>query len=118
MSKIKLLNLHCTLNEEVDKDEVFLKYEGKKLWPSGPYKKIGSGDKLAVNREFDHKTDHDMVVELWDFDFFSKNDLIGTFTVHIEEDDSASTYFTTMKLAHTDSTASYMLEWEIIKRVE
>lgn len=118
MSKIRLLHLHCTLNEEVDKDEVYLKYEGRKLWPSGPYKKIGSGEKLKIDKLFEHKTDHDMVVELWDFDFLSKNDLIGTFTMHIEEDDRASTYFTTMKLAHSDSTASYMLEWEIVKVVE
>jgi hypothetical protein len=114
---IKLLSLHCTLNDEVDDDEVYLKYEGKKLWPAGPYKSIKSGDKKPIGKEFVHRTDHDMVVELWDFDFFSKNDLLGTFRMHIEEDDRASTYFTTMKPAGQDSTASYMLEWEIVKQV-
>lgn len=115
--QIKLLSLHCTLNDEVDKDEVFLKYEGKKLWPGGAYKSINSGEKKEINKEFTHTTDHDMVVELWDFDFFSKNDLLGTFTMHVEEEDRASTYFTTMKPARDGSTASYMLEWEIVKRV-
>lgn len=114
---IKVLALHCTLNDEVDKDEIFLKYEGKKLWPSGPYKSVNSGEKKAVEKEFIHKADHDIVVELWDFDFLSKNDLLGTFTMHVEEEDRASTYFTTMKVAKEGSTASYMLEWEIVKRV-
>lgn len=115
--QIKLLSLHCTLNDEVDKDEVFLKYEGKKIWPLGPYKSINSGDKIKIEKEFTHIADHDMVIELWDFDFLSKNDLLGTFTVKLEDDDRASTYFTTMKVARDGSTASYMLEWEIIKRV-
>ncbi|MEQ9404020.1 MAG: hypothetical protein RIM99_10565 [Cyclobacteriaceae bacterium] len=115
--QIKILSLHCTLNDEVDKDEVFLKYEGKKIWPTAPYKSINSGEKKEIGKEFTHKADHDMVLELWDFDFLSKNDLLGTFTMKVDEEDRASTYFTTMKVAREGSTASYMLEWEIIKRV-
>lgn len=115
---IKIISLHCTLNDEVDKDEVFLKYEGKKIWPSvGAYKSINSGEKKEVAKEFVHKADHDMIIELWDFDFLSKNDLLGTFTMKVEEEDRASTYFTTMRIAREGSTASYMLEWEIIKQV-
>ena len=114
---IKLLYLYCKLNDEVDKDEVFLKYEGKKVWPLGSYKSINSDEKKAVNKEFVHKADHSMVIELWDFDFLSKNDLLGTFTMRVDEEDRASIYFTTMKVAREGSTASYMLEWEITKRV-
>ena len=42
MVKIHLIAMHCMLNEESDKDEVFLKHDGKKygrlkgstmLWP-------------------------------------------------------------------------------------
>lgn len=115
--QIKLLSIHCTLNDEVDKDEIFLKYEGKKIWPGSPYKSINSGEKIEIGKEFTHDPSNDLIIELWDFDFLSKNDLLGTFLIKLDEEDLATTYFTTMKLAREGSTASYMLEWEIIKRV-
>ena len=110
--------MHCTLNDEVDKDEVFLKYEGKKIWPGGSYKVINSGERMEIGREFVHTADHDIIIELWDFDLLSKNDLLGIFTMKVDEEDRTSTYFTTMKLEQANSTASYMLEWEIIGQVD
>ena len=116
--RIKLLSIHCTLNDEIDKDEIFLKYKGKKIWPAGSYKSINSGDKLKINKEFIHNAKDDLVIELWDFDYLSRNDLLGTFLIKLDEEDVASTYFTTMRLSKEGSTASYMLEWAIIKTVK
>ena len=33
MPKIKLTSIKCTVPDEIDKDEMFLKYKGEKIWP-------------------------------------------------------------------------------------
>ena len=109
MATIKLRSLQCILNDEVDKDEVYLKLDGKKIWPSGLYKQINSGDKVDMNLSFEH-SDEKMRIELWDFDFLSKNDLLGSFTITPGGERGAFT--ANMMLEREGSTASYMLEWE------
>jgi len=85
--QIKLLSIHCTLNDEIDKDEIFLKYKGKKIWPGSPHKSINSGERLEIDMEFKHDPIEDLIIELWDFDFLSKNDLLGTFFIKLDEED-------------------------------
>ena len=110
MPKITLKSLQCILNDEVDKDEVFLKLKGKKIWPSGKlYKQINSGEKIEINKSFDHE-EGEMVLELWDFDFLSKNDKFGEFRAKIDSEKGG--FVTGLKLTREGSTASYMLEWE------
>ncbi len=109
MARIKLHSLQCILNDEVDKDEVYLKLDGKKIWPHGLYKQINSGDKVAVNLSFDH-TDEKMEIQLWDFDYLSKNDHIGTFIIYPHGEEGKFT--ASMRLDRPGSTASYLLEWE------
>lgn len=109
MATIRLKSLQCILNDEVDKDEVYLKLDGKKIWPAGMYKQINSGEKIDMNLSFQH-SDEQMRIELWDFDFLSKNDLLGAFTIapHGERGN-----FTVSMLPEREgTTASYILEWE------
>lgn len=63
MATIKLRSLQCILNDEVDKDEVYLKLDGKKIWPAGLYKQINSGDKVDMNVSFDY-SDEKIRIEL------------------------------------------------------
>ncbi len=110
MAHIRLNSLQCILNDEVDKDEVYLKLDGKKIWPShGLYKQINSGETVQVNVQFEH-SDEQMEIELWDFDYLSKNDHIGTFIIvpHGER----GKFMANMRLHKSDSTASYILEWQ------
>lgn len=109
MPKIKIKALQCILNDEVDKDEVYLKYNGKKIWPLGMYKQINSGEKLKVDKSFDH-SEGTIEIELWDFDYLSKNDHLGTFKM--KPDGDRGTFTASMQLHRADSTASYILEWE------
>ncbi len=102
----------CILNDEIDKDEVYLKLKGKKIWPSGSaYKSIDSGERTPVDIDFEHE-EGEMDIELWDFDYMSRNDHLGTFTMKV--DDHKGNYTTSMRLKDEKSTASYILEWAIV----
>ena len=113
--KIKINSIQCMLNDEADQDEAFLKYNGKRIWPDhGRYHKMNSAEKAEVKILLEHDTQTDLIIELWDWDLLSRNDLIGTFQMTVHPDDYGS-FSTMMKLAETGSTASYMLYWEIVR---
>ena len=115
MTKILLTKLQCIVNYEIDEDEVFLKYNGEKIWPeSGLYKGIDTSETFEVNVTIENENpETPMVVELWDFDFLSANDFLGTFTMKIGSDTEGS-FSTSMALKEEGSTASYILYWEIL----
>lgn len=115
MAKILLTKLQCIVNDEVDEDEVYLKYNGNKIWPeSGLYKGIDNSETFELNVELTVDNPHERtVIELWDFDYLSANDFLGTFEMTIGSDTSGS-YSTSMTLKEKGSTASYILFWEIL----
>ncbi len=113
MVKIHLIAIHCMLNEESDKDEVFLKHIGNRIWPTkGKYHAMASNERTSVDVIFDHDPIEDLIIELWDWDLLTPNDLIGTFQMHINADDYGK-FTTALRVANSESTASYLLEWEI-----
>ncbi|MBV6647908.1 MAG: hypothetical protein KI790_20780 [Cyclobacteriaceae bacterium] len=110
--KIKLISVHCTLPDEIDKDEMYLKYKGKKVWPRGSiYYRVDTGDVAPVGLELEVEEGW-TEVELWDFDYLSRNDFLGTFRFKV--DDQSGSYSTSMTLVEPNSTASYILKWEIL----
>lgn len=113
--KIHIQGIQCMLNEESDADEAFLKYKGKRIWPKhGKYHKMNSTERCEVDLIIDHDISEDMEIELWDWDLLSRNDKIGTFHMHITEDDYGN-YSTMLQKANIGSTASYMLYWEVVR---
>ena len=115
MVKIHLIAMHCMLNEESDKDEVFLKHNKKRIWPQkGKYHAMGSNERTPVDVNFEHDPSNDLKIELWDWDLLTPNDLIGTFIMQVHADDYGK-YTTTLQVAEPGSTASYLLEWEIVE---
>lgn len=115
MTKINLTKLQCIVNDEIDEDEVYLKYNGDKIWPeSGLYKSIDNSETFDVNVIIEHEDPYVPVkIELWDFDYLSANDFLGTFDMIIGSDNSGS-FSTSMRLKEEGSTASYILFWEIV----
>lgn len=115
MPKILITELQCIVNDEIDKDEVYLKYEGKKVWPkSKRYTSMDNGEKFPVEIEITHnQPDQPLVIELWDFDYLSPNDFLGYFSIRLGNDKTGR-FSTSMTLQEKGSTASYVLFWEII----
>ncbi len=112
MQKIKLVSVQCMLPDEVDKDEMYLKFNGNKIWPEGHlYYRLDEGELAEVNLTLEVEEGW-VEIELWDYDYMSRNDLLGSFGFKV--DDTPGKYTNSMKLLEKDSTASYFLKWEIL----
>lgn len=110
--KIKLNRVHCTLPDEIDKDEMYLKYKGEKIWPKGYiYYRVDTGDIAPINVTLEVEEGWNEI-ELWDFDYLSRNDFLGTFRFFVNDDPGEFT--NSMILVEKNSTAAYILDWEIL----
>ena len=110
---IRLISIDCKLPDEIDKDEMYLKYKGKKIWPSGIiYYRVDTGDTAPVNLTMEVPEGWNEI-ELWDFDYLSRNDFLGIFRFNV--DDEVGVYTNSMDLVEEGSTASYILYWEILE---
>jgi len=112
MPKIKIISVQCAVPDEVDKDEMYLKFKNKKVWPIGNlYFRMDTGDKVEVDLELDVDAGWNEI-ELWDFDYMSLNDHLGTFKFMI--DNTSGEFSTSMELFEKNSTASYILNWQVV----
>ncbi|MFT6866671.1 MAG: hypothetical protein ACJA08_001506 [Cyclobacteriaceae bacterium] len=113
MAKILLKNIHCTLPDETDMDEIYLKYKGAKIWPTRSiYFRVDTGHVAPVNLTLEVEEGW-AEIELWDFDYLSLNDFLGVFRFNV--DDKPGEYTNSMILVEINSSASYILDWEILK---
>lgn len=113
MPKIKIVSVQCTTPDEIDKDEMYLKMNGEKIWPEGErYHRVDTGDVEEVDMELDVKEGWNEI-EVWDYDFVSQNDLLGVFKFKV--DNEVGEYSTSMTLLENNSTASYLMNWEILE---
>lgn len=113
MAQIKLLHLHCLLNDESDKDEVFLKHKGQRIWPNPKrFHQMNSGERVSLNQSLSPDCP-DLSIELWDWDLLSPNDLLGCFHIRLNPDDFGR-FTASLNKKDERSTASYLLEWEIV----
>jgi hypothetical protein len=110
--QFRLLSLFCYRQDENDGDEVFLKLNKNKVWPlDSKYIKVKEGEyKIAHNIEGVNK-DTTVDFELWDYDFITPNDKLGTFTMLVNE--RGGPFKTDMKVAKGADDAKYSLEWEV-----
>ncbi|MEM6642232.1 MAG: hypothetical protein AAF616_04560 [Bacteroidota bacterium] len=110
--KIRINAVQCTTPDEIDKDELYLKMHGQKIWPEGQiYHRVDTGDKVDVGLILE-VTEGWNEIEVWDFDFISRNDLLGAFRFNVNT--VPGQYSTSMTLLEKNSTASYYLFWEVL----
>ena len=113
MSRIKIHAIICNVPDESDKDEIFLKVKGEKIWPKkSKFMKIGVDEVLDVHigGKFSGKW---IEVELWEYDYTSRNDHLGTFHLELAQD---SGHYGTILTNNegVSSHADYTLNWEIL----
>jgi hypothetical protein len=109
MAKCTLLALHCYLSDESDKDEVFIKSNGKKIWPEDSKYIKADQEKIQIGTSLEFNDGEEVILELWDYDFLSPNDRLGEFKFKLLE--KGGPYRTDLS-REKDSNARYSLEWE------
>ena len=110
-----LPRLHCYFVEEHEYDDVYLKYNGKKIWPKDKKRQpIMMDTATELNIEInDISKNQEVVIELWDWDFLSPNDKLGTFTLVVEGDTGIFSADMVQNRKETKK-AKYTLDWEVL----
>lgn len=112
---LRLQSIIAYLQTERDGDEIFIKYKDKKVAPADTkfYKIAEAPVEINLEIELD-QADKWVELELWDYDKFTPNDCLGHFKLLV---DQASDNFTAELTRKEDSIARYVLNWEIIERL-
>lgn len=114
MPKIRINTVKCTTPDEIDKDEMYLKKDGKKIWPEGEkFYRVDTGDITDIELDLEVSEGWNEI-ELWDYDYVSLNDRLGVFKFKIDHEPGK--YSTSMTLLERNSTASYIMYWEILTK--
>ncbi|MDH5604447.1 MAG: C2 domain-containing protein [Cyclobacteriaceae bacterium] len=106
---LNLIKLNCYLADESDADEIFIKHDGKKIWPEGKYVKIKDGS-MDIKREIKVEKGKSVVFEIWDYDLFTPNDLLGTVTIAA---DNMGGPYTSDMVKKDQGNSRYSIQWEI-----
>ena len=112
---LRLQSLVPYVQTEADGDEIFIRYKNKKVAPArSKFYKV-SGHPVELNIEVQLQKDDQWVeLELWEYDRLSPNDSLGHFRLLV---DQASDNFTAELIRNKESAAKYVLNWEIIERL-
>lgn len=111
--EVVLLNLCCFMVEEKGYDDVYLKFEGKRIWPENA-KKLPISEDTVTNLDVNlgEFVSGDMItIALWDWDLFSPDDHYGNFEIYFEGEEGRYTTDLTLNTRET-TKARYRLEWE------
>ncbi len=114
---IHLKTIHCYGTDEIDGDELYLKFDGERIWPvTGHYIKLVTDTKVVIEINItDMNTDELVEIELWDYDLLSRNDLLGHFRFRLDDTHHGPTYHTDLtKNIREGDRASYTLFWEVL----
>lgn len=112
MPTLRLHSIKCNVPDEIDKDEMFLKFDGHKIWPEeSKYFRMDADDRVVIDHDLEVAVGW-VEIELWDYDFVSLNDHLGSFKLNIGEQGK----FTASMVMNEKEThsASYFLEWEVL----
>ena len=107
---IRLHSVLCYLPDETV-DEVYLKFDGKKIWPQeGKYSSMKEGVSAEVHVETSAIKGSSIAIELWEYDALSPDDKLGKF---ILEADKLGGPFTSDMIKEDKGKSKYGLTWEV-----
>ena len=89
-------------------DELYIKVNGSKIWPSGKYKDINSQQTKDVG--YNLPLERTVTIQLWEYDTISSDDLLGYLTLGSDHQTGNFTY-----LVHNPNEGSI---YEINIRIE
>jgi len=115
MPLIKLNSIICECPEETDKDEIYLKFQGQKIWPENKkFIKIDSDETLPIGLKTKVTKLGWMAIELWEYDLTTKNDHLGDFHLEINSEEPSTNTTILSRKEDEAEKASYMLNWQIL----
>ena len=99
------------MSDESDADEVFLKHNKEKVWPTDSKYHEMSGGEESINLDLSEVEEGTAVeIQLWDYDTWTPNDKLGVFRMVV---DGRGGPFTSDLIREKGSGAKYSLEWEV-----
>jgi hypothetical protein len=110
---IKILKLNCFITDEIGFDELYLVVKDEKIWPENHlYKSVNPGSTDVNVNIYNLLPDTKIDLEVWDYDYLSANDLLGTLPLFIDEPGGP---YTTDMIPNKEETekAKYSVVWEI-----
>lgn len=108
-AKLHLLKLNCYQSDETKADEVFIKWNGRKIWPAERKYLEMSDEVVKIGLTLEIDLGSQVLLELWDYDLISANDKLGEFKMMVDQKGGS---FTT-DLVSGSGRAKYSLEWEV-----
>ena len=110
---LQLVNISCYVSDEADADEVFLKYNHKKIWPvKHHYESMNKGTLPVAVEIGDLPVNSVVEIELWDYDLLSANDHLGTFRLIADKPGGPFNTDLTPNKKKSDH-ARYNLQWQL-----
>lgn len=112
---VRLKKLHCHQNDEARYDDVFIIYKGKKIWPTDKRHEdvsIGTYEMMVDLKSITPM--EEVVLEVWDRDTFSPNDLYGKATLVPDYPAHVPYVVDMMPNTHKD-IARYSIDWEVVE---
>ncbi len=110
---LRLLNLYCFLTDESGSDEIYLVVDNKRVWPEqGRFHSVRPGQTVINTQVGGFRPGQEIEIEIWDYDYISRNDLLGKVPVYLDE--PGGPYITDMIQNEQETEkAKYSIEWEI-----
>lgn len=109
-TKCALRLLKCHHSSESNGDEIYLKYENKKIWPEVRYRVFKSKDEILLDINLDLKDKvTPVIIELWEKDFL-KDDFLGYF--QFTPFGSSGEFIVDLKKKKITDVQRYSLVWK------
>ncbi len=113
---VRLKKLHCYQNNEERFDDIFLIYKGEQIWPTDKrHEDVPVGTMELMVDIPNVEAEKEMVVEIWDHDKISPNDLYGH-ARFVPDRPGGGPYTVDMKPATEEEVARFSIDWEVLDK--